>query len=128
MTKWDKILIAFIFVASISGMIFTAAYGTNGGQRYAIVNVNGSKVKKISIENTKEAKNYEFHFDNHTGTIEVKDGAVRMLEMSREICLESICSDTGWIEKKYQSIVCLPNKIVVSIEDGQEAEIDMIAF
>lgn len=128
MTKWDKILIVFIFVTSISGMIFTAAYGTNVGQRYANVNVNGSMAKKISIENTKEVKTYEFQFDNYRGTIEVKNGAVRMLEMSKDVCPESICSDTGWIEKKYQSIVCLPNKIVVSIEDGQDAEIDMIAF
>ncbi|MBB6216059.1 hypothetical protein HNQ80_002158 [Anaerosolibacter carboniphilus] len=128
MTKWDKLLIAFILVASVFGMIFTAASAANVGQRYATVTVDGKVIKKISIENNGKVKNYEFQFGNHTGYIEAKDGAVRMLEMSRAICPDAICSDTGWINKKYQSIVCLPNRIVVSFEDGQEADVDMIAF
>ncbi|WP_282433973.1 NusG domain II-containing protein [Desulfosporosinus lacus] len=32
------------------------------------------------------------------------------------MCPKSICSDTGWIETAYQSIVCLPNQITVRIE------------
>ncbi|WP_242862126.1 NusG domain II-containing protein [Clostridium intestinale] len=67
-------------------------------------------------------------FNNNTGYIEVKDGKVRMLEMSKEICPNSICSDTGWIDKIYQSIVCLPNNIIVTIEGVEEETIDAQSF
>lgn len=67
---------------------------------------------------------YEFEFGNNTGFIEVKDNSVRMQEMDRSICPEGICSDRGRIRKIHQSIVCLPNRIVVSFEGNQAAEID----
>lgn len=51
-----------------------------------------------------------------------------MLEMDRKICPDAICSDTGWIRKKYQSIVCLPNKIVVRFQQEQEDEVDIISY
>jgi len=51
-----------------------------------------------------------------------------MLEMSKETCPNSICSDTGWIDKIYQSIVCLPNNIIVTIESVEEETIDAQSF
>lgn len=36
--------------------------------------------------------------------------------MDKRICPRKICSETGWIDKQYQNIVCLPNKILVKIE------------
>jgi len=44
--------------------------------------------------------------------------------MNKEICPNAICSDTGWIDKGYQSIVCLPNNIVVTIEGNKDEGID----
>ncbi len=49
---------------------------------------------------------------------------VRMIEMDREICPEAICSETGWIDNSYQSIVCLPNRIIVTTEGNNEEIID----
>lgn len=39
-----------------------------------------------------------------------------MKEMDKRVCPQKVCSLTGWISKKYKSIVCLPNQITVSIE------------
>lgn len=48
-----------------------------------------------------------------------------MVEMNKEICPESICSETGWIDSFYQSIVCLPNGIIVTIEGSKWQVIDV---
>lgn len=48
--------------------------------------------------------------------------------MSKEICPNSICSDIGWIDNTYQSIVCLPNNIIVTIEGVEEDTIDAQTF
>lgn len=87
-----------------------------------VIKVDNKVEKKISLNKIKESKIYEFGFNSNIGYIEVKDGKVRMLEMDKKICPNAICSDTGWIDKGYQSIVCLPNNIVVTIE-GNENEV-----
>ncbi|WP_129598276.1 NusG domain II-containing protein [Anaerophilus nitritogenes] len=50
--------------------------------------------------------------------------------MIKNMCPRSICSEIGWIDKKYQSIVCMPNKIVVAFEQKQKQkeEIDIILY
>ena len=42
-------------------------------------------------------------------------------------CHDNICVRTGKINSKYQSIVCLPNKLVVYIvDDNTESNIDVV--
>lgn len=63
-----------------------------------------------------------------SGILEVKDGRIRMQEMSKEICPNGICCRlTGWIESAYQSIVCLPNRIIVTLSSPEETDIDLIS-
>ena len=47
-----------------------------------------------------------------TNTIEIKDGKVRMIEAQ---CPNHLCVHQGWIGLEGQSIVCLPNKVTVSV-------------
>ncbi|WP_068556550.1 NusG domain II-containing protein [Thermotalea metallivorans] len=128
MTKWDKFLIFFILVVSLPAMFLTIFFNTSVKQKYVWIRVDGKEIKKISIGENDGGKIYEFPFGRHRGYIEVKDGVVRMLEMDRKICPDAICSDTGWIRKKYQSIICLPNKIVVGFQKEQEDEVDIISY
>lgn len=128
MTRWDKVLIISVLIVNIAGMIFVTAIGSNKDQEYVVIRVDNRVVKKISIEKSSQDKIYDFQFNHHTGSVEVKDGAVRMLKMDENICPRSICSDTGWIDKKYQSIVCLPNKIVVTFEENSEEGLDTISY
>lgn len=73
----------------------------------------------------KQSKPYDFKFGEHTGTIQMQEGRVRMLPMNLDICPGKVCSDTGWIQESYQKIVCLPNKIMVTIEYMEENSIDL---
>jgi hypothetical protein len=115
------VLIAFSFLSAI--LIFVVR---DGDSKTLMVTVEGKLVKQIAMSNETSNKIYEFKFQDNTGYIEIKDGAVRMLEMNRDICPEAICSDTGWISKGYESIICLPNKIVVSFENAQSDSVDGI--
>ena len=76
-------------------------------------------MSRISIDNSAELKTVSFKFGENTGYLDIKDGAVKMREMDIKICPEKVCSETGWISKSYETIVCLPNRIVVSIENGE---------
>lgn len=51
-----------------------------------------------------------------------------MLEMDKKICPNKICSNTGWINKSYETIVCAHNSILVTIEGTKEEEIDTQSY
>ncbi|MGD9570071.1 MAG: NusG domain II-containing protein [Sedimentibacter sp.] len=128
MTLWDKILICSLIIISITWLGLTVLFYSNEGNKIIEIEVYGELVEKLSL--TEDAENiYSFKFGENTGYIEVKDGAVRMLEMDKEICPEGICSNTGWIKKEYETIVCMPNGIIVNIKENNESnqDIDIIA-
>jgi hypothetical protein len=101
---------------------------SNNENSNIVVKVDSKVKKNIPLDNLNESKIYEFNFKNNIGYVEVKNGRVRMLEMNKEICPDAICSETGWIDKGYQSIVCLPNNIIVTIEGNKVEGIDAQSY
>lgn len=129
MKKFEKIFIGVVLSLSIisMGIMNLKTENQNG---IIVIQVDNREEKKISLSDVKDGEIYAFNFKNTIGYIEVNNGKVRMLEMTKEICPNAICSETGWIQSTNQSIVCLPNKIVVKIEgvkaDKGIDEIDII--
>lgn len=65
--------------------------------------------------------------DGHENIITIKDGTVCMEYSS---CKNQICVDTGKISKTNQSIVCLPNRVSVTIAGGsgkEDSEFDAVS-
>lgn len=120
----DKIVIAVVIILSILPAGIAVLSKTNNENRNIVIRVDNKIEKKIALTNTAQSKIYQFNFKNNIGYIEVKAGRVRMLEMDKKICPNAICSDTGWIDKGYESIVCLPNNIIVTIEGNKEEAVD----
>lgn len=128
MKLWDKILICSLIIISIAWFVFVVIFSKKEDTKVIEIKIYGNLVERLTI--TEDTDNiYNFEFGENTGYIEVKDGAVRMLEMDRKICPEAICSKTGWISKDYEIIVCMPNGINVNIknnENNQKHDIDMV--
>lgn len=130
MTLWDKILVCSLIIISFAWLGLSVLFNTKEGTKIVEIKVYGNMVEKLSL--TEDTSNiYSFEFEENTGYIEVKDGAVRMLEMDKDICPEGICSKTGWIKEEYETIVCMPNGISVNIKNNENKEkdndIDMVA-
>lgn len=131
MTLWDKILIFSLIVISFAWLGIAVLFNTKEGTKIVEIKVYGNMVEKLSL--TEDAANiYSFEFGENTGYIEVKDGAVRMLEMDKDICPEGICSNTGWVKEEYESIVCMPNGIIINIKSNEinqerDNDIDVVA-
>lgn len=117
MTLWDKILICSLIIISLAWLGSAVLFNTKEGTKIIEIKVYDNLVEKILL--TEDAANtYSFKFGENTGFIEVKDGAVRMLEMDKVICPEEICSKTGWIKEEFETIVCMPNGITVNIKSN----------
>jgi hypothetical protein len=56
-------------------------------------------------------------------TFEVRDGRVRVVESD---CPHDVCVNTGWICRSGQIIACVPNRVVVRIEEPEEPFLDAV--
>jgi hypothetical protein len=125
---FDKIIIVTLIVISILPAGIIMLKNKNKSNNNIVIKVDNKMIKQIPITKVNSSKIYDFKFKNNTGYIEVKNGRVRMLEMDKKICPNAVCSDTGWIDKSYQTIICLPNSIIVTLEKNQNEEIDVQGF
>ena len=58
-----------------------------------------------------------------TNTLMIKDGYAWVEDAS---CPDGLCRNMGKIHNSSQSIICLPNEVVIRITGGEEAEIDAV--
>ena len=120
--KADIILLIVILAVGIPMSVLSLTSGTGGdkvkistdGQIYGIYPLN----EDCEIDVTE---------DGHTNHITIKDGQV---SMSYSTCLNQVCVNTGAISETKDSIVCLPNRVVVEIissGDGKGGDADVIS-
>jgi len=120
LTRNDRILI-FVLVA-IASFYFVRLFFVSNEGREALVKVGSNPPQKVSLEINKR-----INVEGEKGrvVIEVKEGRVRVVESS---CFQKICVNTGWINKPGQNIVCLPNKVLVTIEGKKSPTMDAVSY
>lgn len=115
----DVILIVGLLLISIIFLFVRNFNQEDGGN--ALVTVDGEVYKSFPLsEETTETIELD---DGRYNTIVIKDGYVTMLEAS---CPDQICVNHRPINKSGETIVCLPNKVVIEIENGSQSDIDAI--
>lgn len=119
MKKNDIILIGIVvFVAVIFFGIFqlTRKEGAN-----IIVTIDGKQYGTYSLEHEEVI---EIESEYGTNELIIKDNKAKMEGAS---CPDQLCVYQHAIDKTGQTIVCLPNKVVVTVENGEENEVDITA-
>ena len=59
-----------------------------------------------------------------TNTLVIKDGAVRI---EKADCPDQVCVYHRGISRNGESIICLPNRVVVSVRSSEDSELDGVA-
>ncbi|NLY51999.1 MAG: NusG domain II-containing protein [Firmicutes bacterium] len=124
----DLIIYGALLVIFVTGTLI-AAGGLGEEGAVAVITQDGREIRRINLGQVDES--YEFRVENAEGQyniIRVEPGRIRVTEAS---CPDKVDVKQGWISSAHQSIVCLPNRLVIRIEaDAPEAEdgIDGIAF
>ena len=119
MNKSDIILISVILV--IVSLIFTFFKLTqNKNVSNALVYYDNELVLKIDLN--KKISNYKVKGFNGDISITAGDAKIKVDTESSPLHL---CSKQGFISKSYETIVCLPNKIVIKLEE--DSNLDVVA-
>lgn len=114
MNKSDIKLIVIISFISIFLLLIINL--TKKDSNKALVYYNDKVIKEIDLNID---GNYEVEGYNGKVIIEVKNNKIRVVEENSE---KKLCSKQGYISESYESIVCLPNKIVITISSSNEID------
>lgn len=116
--KADIVLFIVLVIAGIIMAVFSLSGATDGA--IVKVSVNGSEYGSYSLA---ENQTIEIKENGHINKIIIKDG---FASMDYSDCKNQICVRDGKISKSNQTLVCLPNKVMVEITGGEE-EFDAVA-
>ena len=115
MNKFDLLLsIILVLIGTILFMI-----KPNDKGNIANVYYDNKSILTIDLSD-KEYRNYTVQGYNGNVVLEVVDSKIKVIE---EISPKHLCSRQGYISNSGEAIICLPNKIVIEIENS---EIDTI--
>lgn len=118
--KYDIVLILIIIAVNILILVYGSFNTVEQGQKIALVYSDNQLVGEYTLTD-----NYttEFKVESSSGngynTIHIEDGKVWIHEAS---CPDKICLSQGKISSNGEIIVCLPNKMMVQIEDNSSTE------
>ncbi|AKN34060.1 membrane protein [Clostridium carboxidivorans P7] len=126
MKKGDKIaavlIIALIVVSAIS--VFLYKQHIKSSHHIASIKQDGKVIKTIDLDTIKEKQEIKVPYNgNHFNIIEILPGKIRIKDAD---CPDKICVKTGWISEPGQSSVCLPHRLMITIE-GKNAKVDQIS-
>lgn len=94
-------------------------------KKTAVITQNGSVIRTIDL--TADTEPYEFDVtDSHGGRNRIRAEHGRIAVISAD-CPDLICIKRGYIEDGTDSIVCLPHRLTVVIEDIGKSQADAVS-
>ena len=111
MNKSDFKLIIFLLIPTLI-VIFLLVLKKDNGPKIAVVYYENEEILTINLNNNLE-KIYNVQGYNGNVKIVTKDGKIKVDE---ENSPKHICSKQGFISESYETIICLPNKIIIKIQ------------
>ena len=103
---------AFVLMSKSAG---TTVYIESAGELYGKYSLFEDKEIKVELEGSKAGA---------WNTVVIKDGEVYVEKAS---CHNQVCVNSGRISQSGESIICLPNKLVVRIEGKGGGDYDAVS-
>ena len=113
-TKGDILLVAVLLIVSFASI--TGLRGLGSGNKHVVVEVDGQFVMELSLD-----KNVTESVRGPLGdtVIVIENGTARITESP---CPHHYCARMGSISRRGEIIVCIPNRVLVSIRGGNDEE------
>lgn len=117
--KSDKVLIAGLCLLSVAVLLLLFVFRNPGGT--AVLTVNGEETGEFPLSEPREV---EISHGNHNNLLVIRDGKAYITEAN---CPDKVCVNRGGIQYQGETIVCVPNGVVVTIREGEKKDTDAVA-
>jgi hypothetical protein len=119
MKRNDFILLGIILVISITALVYRNVVKQSGDK--VIVTVDGMVYREISLN--EDISIVIEGVNGGTNELVIQDGHADMVEAS---CPDKICVHQASIQYNGETIVCLPNKVIIEIKSDKESTLDSV--
>ncbi len=111
-----------IFLVILSSLIISYVFFRHSGKAgaYFSVRVDNTQTYHLSLDSTGV---YKVNGPLGVTVLEVRNGEVHITDSP---CSQKLCVHMGAISKSGEAIVCLPNKVVITIEGGHAGGLDAV--
>ena len=117
-STWIIIFSALILLS----LVYIFISGT-AQEKIAVIKSDGKTVKTINLENTDSPYTFEISGQNGSNTIYVENGRISVINAD---CPDKLCVRRGAVSSPAVPIVCLPNKLVITIKTNSASEPDAV--
>ena len=115
--KRDKLLIVIVVCVALCAFLAHQIIGGDGAGKVT-VKVNGELKGTYSL-----AEDQTIEINGGTNILQIKNGKADMTEAD---CPDQLCVHQKAISRTGESIICLPNQVVVSVQGSKEGKLDGI--
>lgn len=112
--KADIILFIILIVLGLA-ITYALSLSRSEGET-VVIRSNGELFASYSLDEDRTVKVPVAGVSDKYNIVEIRDGSVSVTEAT---CSNQVCVETGKISKSGESIVCLPNKLIVRIEGSE---------
>lgn len=117
MKKKDWIFVVIVLIVAGSAFLIHEKIGS-AGAGCITVKVDGVIEGVYSL-----AEDQELELNGGTNKLVIKNGKADMVEAD---CPDKLCVNQKPISKNHESIICLPNKVIVEVDSAVNSEIDAV--
>ena len=117
--KNDVIFIAAILILAALAALALFVFRSEGD--FVTVTVNGQLYGEYSLS---ENRRVEINQGENYNILVIEDGYVSIEAAS---CPDGICSSHRPVKHDGESIICLPNKVVIEVRSSSNGQVDIIA-
>ena len=124
MKKGDKIVFIILLIIVVISLSAASIYKTaiKGSQKIAVIKREGKVLKTIDLNKVVEPQEFTIKTDKGKyNTILVENNGIRIKDAD---CPHKECVKSGRISEPGEMIVCLPFKLIISIEGHGNSGID----
>lgn len=122
-TRWDLLLAALVLLAA-GALALLLLPRQSAENTQAVVKLDNQVIATLPLDpEGDQSVFYPIDGCPYPLTLECRGGAVRVAESQ---CPGEDCLRTGWISRPGTQIICLPNRLVVSIQGAAPPSFDAI--
>ena len=115
--RLDIIIVAAILLVSVALLLVMTLTKEEGS--LVVVEINGATVATYSLN-----ENGEYSLNGGTNVLVIEDGKAYL---NYSNCPDHTCEKTGKIQYVGQTIICLPNRIAITIKGEAEGGVDFVS-
>jgi len=128
MKKGDKIIGIILLILVVLTLGATAIYKSEikGSENIAVIKSEGKILRTIDLNKVIEPQEFTIKTEKgNYNTISVKHNSICVKDAD---CPHKECVKSGWISEPGEMIVCLPFKLIISIQGESSKGVDSGSF